>query len=87
MFVARWIDCWCVLTPGLGGMAVKDKPPCHAGYDASPKGSPDTKMPSADNVQTVLDPHVRSVIICIVAGLVGFGVGWLVDQIHKDMKN
>jgi hypothetical protein len=20
MFVAGWIDCWCVLTPGLGGI-------------------------------------------------------------------
>jgi hypothetical protein len=42
-------------------------------------------MPS-DNVRTVLDPHVRYAIICIVLGLVGLGVGWLVDQIHKDMK-
>jgi hypothetical protein len=42
-------------------------------------------MPS-DNVQTVLDPNVRYAIICIVAGLMGLGVGWLVGQIHKDMK-
>jgi hypothetical protein len=33
-----------------------------------------------------LDPHVRSAIICIVLGLVGLGVGWLVDEIRKDMK-
>ena len=43
-------------------------------------------MPS-DNVQIGLDPHVRYAIICIVLGLVGLGVGWLVDQIHKDMKS
>jgi hypothetical protein len=43
-------------------------------------------MPGADTVQTVLDPHVRSAIIYIVLSLVGLGVGWLVDQIHKDMK-
>ena len=43
-------------------------------------------MPS-DNVQTVLDPHVRSAIICIVLGLVGLGVGWLVDEIRKDIKD
>jgi hypothetical protein len=42
-------------------------------------------MPS-DTVQSALDPHVRNAVICIVLGLVGLGVGWLVDQIIKDMK-
>jgi hypothetical protein len=39
-----------------------------------------------NTVQVVFDPHVRSAIICSALSLVGLGVGWVVDQIHKDTK-
>jgi hypothetical protein len=36
MFVARWIACWIVRSESPV-LAVKEKPPCHAGYDARPE--------------------------------------------------